>query len=412
MTSGTAAIVARSCQHRGVHVLYVLDRFPVVSETFVAHEAQAIRRGGDAVTIAVRRPGQGDRLVHPIAAALAPCVIELPPAGGAWRAVPRMLARRPRATFRTLLWALRIRIGERGALRAFADGCWLAAGPAARADHVHAHFAHGSATAALVAGRLAGRPASFTGHSSDLFGSIPPWVLASKVRRARPAVTVCEATREYVRRAVGGGPAQRVVVVRNGVDPDFFPPRLREPSGSPVVLAVARLVDMKGIDVLVRAARLSDPGIRWVVIGEGPRRAELEELARSLGVAERVRFRGATEQAAVRDALDGATVLVCPSRQAGGEADAVPVVLTEAMSVGVSVVATPVWGIPEVVQDERTGLLVGVDDPTALAAAVERLIADGELRARVVTAGRRVAADHDVDRAAATLRAWFAREVA
>jgi colanic acid/amylovoran biosynthesis glycosyltransferase len=360
----------------------------------------------------VRRPTDGEVPVHSVAATLASAVVPIPGPAAAWRAVRRMLRRRPMATARALAWALRVRVGERGALRAFADGCWLAAGPARRADHIHAHFAHGSATAALVAGRLAGRPASFTGHADDLTAAVPGWVLSLKTREAALAVTVCDTTCRYLRSVVADRDAPKVAAVPNGVDTTLFAARDREPEGEPVVLTIGRLVDKKGVDVVVRAAACSDPRIHWEVIGEGPRRAGLERLAASLGAESRIRFLRARDQAEVRDALGRAAVLACPSRHVRDRADALPMVLLEAMSVGVPVVATPVQGIPEVVTDGVSGLLVPADDPAALAGAVQALLSDPSLRARLVAGGRRVVADRDVDTTAGLLRRLLVREAA
>src|SRR5439155_4655751 len=122
---------------------------------------------------------------------------------------------------------------------------------------------------------------------------------------------------------------------------------------------------------------------------------------------DRMQFAGAGDQEEVRAALARSTVLACPCRRAGGQSDALPVVLIEAMPVGGPRVATSIGGIPEIVRDGQSGLLVAPDDPAAFAAAISRLLSDADLRQHLVAGGRRVAAQYDLDRSAAALRSLF-----
>ena len=131
-----------------MRLLYVADRFPVLSETFVVDEVRGLVRAGDDVTVYMRRPGDPE-----VAADLASLVV------GPGAALPG----------RGLASALRLR--ERGALHALSEAAWLARH--VPAEHVHAHFAFGNATVALLYGRLTGARASFTAHALDLYGGVP-----------------------------------------------------------------------------------------------------------------------------------------------------------------------------------------------------------------------------------------------
>ena len=148
------------------------------------------------------------------------------------------------------------------------------------------------------------------------------------------------------------------------------------PSESRVVLGVGRLVPIKGFDLLIKALpemAKAEPNTRMVLVGDGPERSSLEELAAKLSVRERLTFAGACED--VSPYLAAADVLVAPSRNEGQGR-----VLVEAMSLGLPVVGTRVGGIPSVLKDGECGLLVHPESPGDIARAVVTLSKDGELR--------------------------------
>jgi glycosyltransferase involved in cell wall biosynthesis len=357
-----------------MRLLYALDRFPVLSETFVADELRGLLRAGDDVTVYVRHGGEPG-----VADDLRELVIGPGSAPGA----------------RGLRAALALR--ERGALHALAEARWLAR--TVRADHAHAHFAFGAASVALLYGRLTGAGASFTGHAIDLYGGVPGAVLGRKLAAARWAAAPTENGAQRLRSCAAPGDRDRVVVQRTGVARDRI---VAGPPERPArVVAIARLVEKKGLDVLVRAARRLDAVVE--IVGDGPDRGRLEGLA---GAG--VRFTGALEHGAALERLRGASAFALPCRElASGDRDNLPVALVEAMAAGVAVVTTPVGGIPELVRDGETGLLVAPDDDEALAVALARLLADGGLRDRLAAAGRRATAPWDAERCLAQLRERF-----
>jgi glycosyltransferase involved in cell wall biosynthesis len=157
----------------------------------------------------------------------------------------------------------------------------------------------------------------------------------------------------------------RAPVLRMGVDTGAI--------RSIVVLCIGRLADKKGVDVLVEAvARV--PGIRAEIIGDGPDRQALEDRARRLGVADRVRFLGRQPKTSVLQALGRAEVVAIPSKVgAGGDMEGTPVVLCEAMAAGAPVVASDLGGLGECIVDGKTGLLVQPGDVDALAAALRKV---------------------------------------
>lgn len=177
-----------------------------------------------------------------------------------------------------------------------------------------------------------------------------------------------------------------VTVVPYGVDLERFAPRERGGDrGEVVVGAVARLSREKGLDVLLRAvAKIGDRApLRVVLAGDGPERGRLERLAGKLGIDDRVAFRGEVAHDNVPNVLSELDIFAMPSR-----AEGFGVAALEAQAMELPVVASRVHGIPDTVEDGRTGLLVPPDDVDALAAAIERLATDGELRRSLGAAGR------------------------
>jgi glycosyltransferase involved in cell wall biosynthesis len=376
-------------------LIYVIDRFPELSETFIAGEIRELRRTGDDVRVYARARGDG----HDTAERATP-VRYRPNRGRRAAAVAATAVRAPRGTLRAVRWACGQRRHERGMLEAFADACAVRAEVAA-ADHVHAHFAHWPASVAVLASLMTGTPCSFTAHARDLFLA-DPGALRRKVAVARFAAAVSDHTREVLA-AAAPRDAARVHVVRNGIDLGRYRPEPSPPT-DPLVLTVARLVEKKGVDVVVDACAQSESRADWVVVGDGPLRAALERRAAE-ACPGRLRFTGALDDDGVAALLRRAGVFVLPCRVAAdGDRDALPVALVEALAAGVPAVTTPVAGIPEVVRDGESGYLVSPDDPEAVAQAVDRLLTDAELHERMRAAALEAAAAYDIGACVAELR--------
>jgi glycosyltransferase involved in cell wall biosynthesis len=183
---------------------------------------------------------------------------------------------------------------------------------------------------------------------------------------------------------------RKVHVCYHGLDLATFP---YQPEGRPprTVVAVGRLDPRKGFDYLLRAVhelgrRNGGPAALVELVGDGPARASLEGLARELGIAEQVRFRGWLPFTEAREAMSRATVLVHPS---DGLGDGLPNVLREAMALGTPVIASRVAGIPEALDDGRCGILVPPKDVGTLADALAALLGDEGRRRELAALGRR-----------------------
>jgi glycosyltransferase involved in cell wall biosynthesis len=262
-----------------------------------------------------------------------------------------------------------------------------------RPDLVHTHLVHADVYGALVPGvRLVS-----TKHNPDPFRAGPfRFAERALTMRAARVIAISEAVRRFSVERVGL-PASRVEVVRYGLDelpaPWAANPPLA-PGYAPFLLAVCRLEPQKGLDTAVRALS-AIPEARLLVLGEGPQRESLTSLAASLGVGERLLLPGRVGDVAAL--YRQAQVLVHPARWEG-----FGLALLEAMLAGKPVVAARAGSAPELVADGETGLLVPVDDPGALAAAITSLLDDRDRMDAMGRAGReRARAEFSVERMAA-----------
>jgi glycosyltransferase involved in cell wall biosynthesis len=257
--------------------------------------------------------------------------------------------------------------------------------------HLHAHFASVATTVARLAARLAGVTYSLTAHAKDIFHSeVDADELRKKLADADSVVTVSRYNLEHLRETFGAD-AARVRLVYNGLDLDEF--SYTEPlDRPPVIAAVGRLVEKKGFDDLLRAvALLRDEGrqVRLDLVGTGLLEDALAAQVVELGLQDLVTLHGALPQDEVRRIVRGAAVFAAPCVVAeDGNRDGLPTVVLEAMALGTPVIATPVTGIPEVVADGVTGVLVPERDPAALAAALGRVLDHPEVAGSLTKAAR------------------------
>jgi glycosyltransferase involved in cell wall biosynthesis len=375
---------------------YLMSWYPVVTETFILHEMLELRRLGVDLEI-FPLLGAAQDVGHPGAEALADRVHyhrglspELVAAQLHW------LARRPRRYLRA--WARALR-GNAASPRFLAKALVVvpfAAMIARRMErrrirHVHAHWATHPALAALVVRELTGIGYSFTAHAHDLY--LDRAMLPEKIADACFVVTISDFNRGLVQGLLGDAAAAKTIVIPCGVDPRLFRPRVRRASNGLLGIAcVAGLRDYKGHRWLVEACallRARGVAFRCVLVGDGPERRAIEARIAAAGLADAVELLGNQPSDRTREVIEAADVVVLPSVVTkSGMMDGIPVALMEAMACGVPVISTRVSGIPELVQDGRTGLLVPPKDARALADALERLHRDPDLARRLAERGR------------------------
>lgn len=422
-------------------IAFLFPAFPNLHQTFVLWEVLALRqRGIDLALYSIKRPLT--RTQQPEGAALQAEVTYLPPtlAPAVLAANVAMLVRSPRRYLGTYVRIVRGWWADRAAGREWrraqisADApdreltaieylrgrfnrspffyllksLWLVPGAvwlghdlrARGIARLHAHWASYSATMALAVHWLFDIPFSFTAHAYDIY--LVPRLLAVKVREAEFAVTCARVNADFLRALAGPAAADRVIVNYHGVSLDRFRPRPdHRRDGEPCIVTCGRLEPYKGHHVLLRAIAAMARPVRCVIVGEGPQRRRLEQLAAELGIAERVELTGPVPQTRLAELYAAADLFVLASvvLERSGKRDVIPNVLVEAMAMQVPVVATEVAGIPELVRDGINGRLVPPNDALRLARVLEELLADEGERRRLAVA------------AVETVRRSFDREV-
>ncbi len=276
-------------------------------------------------------------------------------------------------------------------------------------EHVHAHFGTNPPACALLAQVLGGPGFSFTVHGPEEFDWPVAIKLGQKIAASRFTVAISEFGRSQLYRWCAKEHWDRIEIVHCGVDDVFLRHEPTPVPDVPRLVCVGRLCEQKGHLILVRAAaRLMEEGADFelVLCGDGELRTDVEDLARRLGVLDRIRITGWIGNEEVRDEILAGRAMVLPSF-----AEGLPVVIMEALALGRPVISTYIAGIPELVVPGTSGWLVPSGDVEALTAAMRDALATSAARLTAMgKAGRtRVVANHDAKIEAAKLLAHFER---
>ena len=438
LPAAATATATRSAMPISGSVAYVMNGFPRLSETFIAHEIHQLEQSGLRLRLFVVKDEAEDK-VHPVVAAIRAPLIHLPKASSLsgttlwawlrdnlpafWRAHAAVASRHPLRYARTLASALALtwrhwprKVFVKEFLQAGAIAETLLRDSEVR--HLHGHFCHGVATITWFASLLTGIPFSFTAHAKDIYqAELNPGDLLERKLGAARFVATCTCANAGVLRARHARP-EEVHSIYHGLDTDYFSPA---PSTTqtepPLILAVGRLVEKKGFDQLIAAcAQLKRDGVRFgcVIVGErGSAYDSLRVQIDGLGLTETVRLRSAVTQDQLREIYRSAQVFALPCQiMENGDRDGFPNVLAEAMAMGVPVVSTAISGIPEMIDDGVHGLLVEPRDPQALANALRRVLTDAELHRQLTHAGRaRICERFDSRRTTLALRDLFVAQL-
>jgi glycosyltransferase involved in cell wall biosynthesis len=242
-------------------------------------------------------------------------------------------------------------------------------------DLIDAHYFYPDGVAAVMLGRYFNKPVVVTARGSDISlipqHRLPRAMIRWAAAHADGIITVCNALKDELA-ALGVAPG-RITPLRNGVDLQRFQPGDRAAQRAALgldgytLLSVGHLVPVKANELTISALPLL-PDVRLLLAGAGPERERLERLARTLGVAQRVRFLGPLPQERLAECYGAADALVLSSSREGWAN-----VLLEAMACGTPVVASRVWGTPEVVAQPEAGVLMRERTPQGVADAVAAL---------------------------------------
>ncbi|AZZ92826.1 glycosyltransferase [Hahella sp. KA22] len=376
---------------------YVLPQFPVLTETFVGVEMRAMQRLGHQVTpISLSYPQQDGQPRDEALAAAALYVGDCSRRQGWLTWLKNLRGWGPSARFALGQDGIR----ARSLLLQAAQVAALAQHRGCR--HLHAHFALHSAAVAIAAARLIGVSCSFVGHGFDIY--VSPADLRLKLSCADFSVAVCGDMERLFRSLSGGG--AEIINIPCGVELE----RLPYQHGLGVrgrLLFVGRLTEKKGLRHLLDAlaSMPSAERLSLDIVGEGLLSSALRAQVDSLGLQEQVSFLGGREAEWISAAMTRYHALAAPFCEApNGDRDTGPLVLKEAMAVGLPVVTTQFMGAAEIVRPD-CGFLAAPGDSQSLACAIQRLLdtSDQALQKMVLNARRRVVAEYSSVRQARLL---------
>ncbi|MEE2759959.1 MAG: glycosyltransferase family 4 protein [Pseudomonadota bacterium] len=387
----------------------VLKGYPRLSETFIAEELRALEAHGlEFLIVSLRHPTDLSR--HPVHREITAPVLYLPEflyrepgrVLRAWRKVRSQAAYRlARAAF---LKDFR-HDPSPNRVRRFGQALVLAAELPESVRHLHAHFLHTPASVSRYAAMILDLKWSVSAHAVDIY-TTPEWEIREKLADLEWLLTCSEANRRHLAGLAGEGNGAKVGLAYHGTHVARFAAAGAAPTGrdggsadQPVrILSVGRLVAKKGYPDLLQALAGLSKELHWRFTHVGGGDAmEIQRLAKKLGIAERVTWRGSLPQEAVIEAYGEADIFALASRVAAdGDRDGLPNVLMEAQAAGLPAVATNVSAIPELIAGGVTGLLVKAGNAAAISDALERLIRDPALRRQLGAAGAaRVAKEFD-----------------
>ena len=378
---------------------YVIGTYPLLTTRFVDREIRAMRDLDVEVEIVSLRRPSGDlsddqRDLATDVSYVMPASVSLLLAAAvhyAWRpsflrlASSLLTASHPslRARLKTVM-----HLGQGLATtRLFADS---------GITNVHAHFVDRAAVVAMVVSDLLAVPYSATAHANDIY--VDPVLLDEKIRRARFVSTCTEFNSGYLMKQFGDAATDKVKVDYHGLDVGRYMTVESKDGPTSKILAIGQLKEKKGFSYLIDAVKIlrdhHDFDVVLEIVGAGPLEQSFRDQISTNGLDEIVTLTGSLPHPSVVARLGSASVFVMSSVLASnGDRDGIPNVILEAMASGVPVVATSVSGIPEVVHDEKTGLLVTPNSSEALAEAIHRLLADPELRHQLAENAREFVAE-------------------
>src|SRR5258705_226415 len=396
---------------------YLYSRYPVISQTFCDAEMLELEQRGIELVIGSVYPPLTS-LRHEYIARLAAPIHYAPP-----QEILRILERIAKTARKWPRDLVEQDVGRYGpmakaGLRArnalyFAD--FFARGGV---DHVHVHFANRAAHTAVFLKEISGIPFSVTAHGQDFMKDLGSDDLLREICVAAEFVAGETDYRRDLLRQRCPNSAAKLHRVYNGIDLERFPaPRSCNGDRIPRIVSVGRLVPFKGFDDLIDAcAELARRRIDFVcdIIGDGPLRETLQAKIEQLDLSSRVNLLGSLSQDAVLEKLQAAYIFALASTiDTQGATDVFPTVILEAMASARPVVSTRLAGIPELVVDGQTGMLVPPGDSTALAHALEQLLRDPELRLRFGHSGRaRIEQDFRIEQTVAPLINLFQKNSA
>lgn len=356
-------------------ILYLLDIFPALSETFILNEILELERKGFNIIIFSRKKEEG--VSHNLLNNLKAKVYYLPDAHGLRLkdiiiSHFKVFCLHPLNYIRTFAFALERR--DKGLFWFFKIAVFYSdLVKKYKFSRIHSHFASLASEYAMLIARLLGKPFTFTIHGIyDLYIE-PPKDLYERASSAKKVVTISDYNKKYLINKFDI-PEDKITVVHSGIDLNFFKQNAKEASKDKTILSVARLDPVKSLDTLIKACNILNKEkieFKCIIVGEGRSRKELEALITELNLNDKVFLLGAKTLEEVRDHYKKAVVFVLPSKY-----ETMGVTTMEAMASGLPVISTNIYGIPELVEHSKAGYLINPGDEEKLAEYLKELLSN------------------------------------
>lgn len=387
-------------------IAYLISQYPAYSHTFILREVLQLREQGIAIHVAsINSPDRAIDQLTAIERTEAEACFYVKNQGWvkALQVVIQTLRSHPVGFCRGLLQS--IKLGSLDLkrslyhlfylLEALLIGQWMRQ---QGLSHLHVHFATPAASVGMLCKTVFGISFSFTVHGPDEFYDAPGYCLREKILCADFILCISDYARSQVMKLSPVSAWSKMNICRLGVDPERFKPLPKTGDRSPKhVLCVGRLTPAKGQAILLEAMaqliRQKRP-VTLTFVGMGPDYDGLQAHVKKLGIEDYVHFAGAVDQEHILDYYQEADIFVLPSF-----AEGLPVVLMEAMAMGIPCVTTAITGIPELIQNRKNGLLVPASDVESLASAIQELQDNPKLYSQISEAARnKILSDYDLFR--------------
>lgn len=384
---------------------YLISQYPAVSHTFIQREILALRGKGVTIyTASINESNISEEQLSPID--IEECnQTHYVKKQGILRAMVEVLKNsviRPISLFQGVVFA--IKLAKFDLRKLFYHFCYL--GEACLLvkwmkdkdiKHLHVHFANPASTVALILTRIFPCSYSITIHGPDEFYDVTLNNLKEKVQYADFIFCISFYARSQILRLLDPNQWGKIDVIPLGVDPDVYAPKPFHEHPQPFeILCVGRMTATKGQEILIQAVQeLLKLGKRIHVcfVGDGSEKPHLENKVAQMDLQGIITFKGALNPEQTRDVYRRADIFALLSF-----AEGVPVVLMEAMSMGIPCIATTINGIPELIKNEINGLLVAPSNVEETVTAILRLIEDNSLRFKLGKAGRQIILEsYDLD---------------
>jgi|694.fasta_scaffold114075_2 colanic acid/amylovoran biosynthesis glycosyltransferase len=387
-------------------IAYLISQYPAYSHTFILREVLQLRELGMAISVAsINDPDRAIDKLTAVEHAEAEACFYVKRQGliNALRALGLSLRSHPGGVMRGLWqsiklgdWDLRRSIYHLFyLLEALLIGQWMRQHDL---SHLHVHFATPAASVGMLCKTVFGIGFSFTVHGPDEFYDAPGYRLPEKIVAADFILCISHYARSQVMKLSAVNAWSKFDICRLGVDPERFKPQPKTGDDQRKhLLCVGRLTPAKGQAILLEAmAQLLKNALplKLTLVGMGPDHDSLQCHAQTLGIQQYVNFAGAVDQEHILEVYRDADIFVLPSF-----AEGLPVVLMEAMAMGIPCVTTAITGIPELIQHRQNGLLVPASDVEGLAAAIQELLENPQFCHQMREAARnKVLEDYDLSR--------------